>query len=89
MNTVWSTLIQGAEMLDQTRALRFCDRFRDRYLAAFAIPYGIEILEIGFGTGTLSRSLKRWYPYSRIVGLDRNSAFVEFASVRAPEMQYI
>jgi hypothetical protein len=76
-------------MLDQTRALRFCDRFRDRYLATFAIPDGIDILQISFRTGTLSRSLKRWYPYSRIIGLYCDSAFVKFASVRAPEMQYI
>ncbi len=89
MNTIWSTYVQTAEMLDQTRVLRFADCFRDQYRAAFAIPDGGSMLEIGAGTGALSRSLKRWYPGTQVVGLDRDSAFIDFAAKRAPEIRYL
>lgn len=89
MNTIWSTYIQRAEMLDQTRKLRFADCFQAQYQAVFDIPDNARILEIGCGTGALSRSLGRWYPNTDITGIDRDSTFVQFAASRAANLTYI
>nr|MBQ4318181.1 class I SAM-dependent methyltransferase [Clostridia bacterium] len=79
MNTVWSDSIQGIGTLDTSRSLRFDDRFADKYRQAFGIADGSRILEIGCGTGALARSLGRWYNSCSVTGIDRDSAFVDYA----------
>ncbi len=89
MNTDWSAYIQGVGTLHQSRTLRFSDRFRAGYMDAFSIPDGQRILELGCGTGALAQALRRWYPRSRIVGLDRDSAFVAFAREHCPAAEFL
>ncbi|MCL2287498.1 MAG: class I SAM-dependent methyltransferase [Firmicutes bacterium] len=89
MNTIWSTYLQKPETLYQTRELRFDDRFKRNYITAFNICHAQNILEIGAGPGALTQALKRWYPGTYIVGSDRDSAFVEFAKARAPDIDFV
>lgn len=79
MNTAWSTYVQRINTLHLSRSLRFSDLFKEKYTSAFSIDGRKSILEIGCGTGALSQALHRWYPEFSITGIDRDSAFIEFA----------
>jgi len=89
MNTLWSTQLQTAETLYQTRRLRFDDRFREHYTRVFGLDDSRSILEIGAGPGALTQALARWYPNAEVTGSDRDSAFVAFAQARAPHIKFI
>lgn len=89
MHTIWSERIQSAAMLAASRRLRFDDRFRDRYLDAFALDAGHgRMLEVGCGPGALAGALRRWYPGAEITGLDRDSAFVAYAAAHEPGIAF-
>lgn len=88
MNTIWSTFIQSTGTLYDSRALRFADMFKSKYTDAFGIGGNSEILEIGCGPGALAQSLARWYPSARIVGIDRDSNFIDFAKSSAPQIEF-
>lgn len=89
MNTQWSTYVQRAETLYQSRVLRFSDRFREKYKNAFAIDEKASILEIGCGPGALSEALTKWYPRSNVIGTDRDSNFIAFAKKKAPTVTFL
>lgn len=91
MNTDWSDCVQGIRTLYESRRLRFDDRFRNLYapllgLDEFDAP---RILEVGCGPGALAEALLRWKPGAVITGVDRDSAFVEFARGRVPGANFI
>lgn len=88
MNTIWSTYIQSIGTLYDSRALRFADMFKSKYTDVFGIDGKAEILEIGCGPGALAQSLARWYPSARIVGIDRDSNFIDFAKRTAPQIEF-
>lgn len=88
MNTVWSTYIQKIDTLYLSRQLRFSDMFKEKYQKAFQIDGKQKILEIGCGPGALSQALHRWYPKAEIIGIDRDSSFIDFASRQAPEITF-
>ena len=87
-NTLWSDYIQRIGTLYLSRALRFDDTFKQKYVSAFAIEGKKDILEIGCGPGALCESLHKWYPNANIVGVDRDSRFIEFAKAQAPEIKF-
>ncbi|NLG88359.1 MAG: class I SAM-dependent methyltransferase, partial [Clostridiaceae bacterium] len=89
MNTIWSTYIQKIDTLYLTRTLRFSDIFKEKYQKAFKIDNKRKILEIGCGPGALSQALYRWYPNAEIVGIDRDSNFIDFASKQAPQIVFM
>jgi len=89
MNTVWSDMVQGVGTLYHSRALRFSDLFREKYMETFRIEDGTRLLEVGCGPGALIEALGRWYPRAELVGLDRDSRFVEFASGRVPSARIV
>lgn len=89
MSELWSKNVQGINTLYTSRLLRFSDVQRDKYLAAFGIADGASILEIGCGPGALSQALKRWYPASKIIGMDYDSAFVDFAKKHSADIEFI
>lgn len=88
MNTVWSTYIQSISTLYYSRALRFADIFRNKYVATFALETPHSILEIGCGPGALAQSLSRWYPQTKVYGIDRDSNFIDFAKKQAPQIAF-
>ena len=88
MNTLWSSRIQTAEMLYQSRALRFSDAFAPLYRPALRLDGAREVLEIGCGPGALAQALARWYPNARVRGVDRDSGFIAFAREKAPQIEF-
>ncbi len=88
MNTIWSTYIQSIGTLYDSRALRFADMFKSKYTDVFGINGKSRILEIGCGPGALAQSLARWYPSARVVGIDRDSNFIDFAKSIAPQIEF-
>ena len=88
VNTTWSTCVQRPELLYFTRKIRFSDVFRDKYTEALKIDGRRKILEIGCGPGALTQALHRWYPDAEVIGTDRDSRFVEFASKMAPGLTF-
>lgn len=89
MNTKWSTYVQKEETLYQSRALRFSDRFREKYTSVFDIGTKASILEIGCGPGALSESLALWYPDAAITGADRDTNFIAFARKKVPHIRFV
>ena len=89
MNTVWSSYIQNVGTLAASRALRFADCFREEYTRAFQMEPGSRVLEIGCGPGNLAQALARWYPGSRITGMDRDSGFIRYARKNAPGIDFL
>lgn len=79
MNTIWSDNIQNIGTLYHSRTLRFSDTYKEAFQNAFCIGKNAGILEIGCGPGALTQSLARWYPDAAITGIDRDSAFIQFA----------
>lgn len=86
-NEIWSTYIQGAEMLYRTRSIRFRNEYREQYIKAMGLKDGINILEIGCGPGLLCHRLKEWLPDSSITGLDRDEYFIEYAKAKSLERE--
>lgn len=82
---VWSTFIQRPETLYRTRAIRFRDERKDRFLDALGFKDGMSILEVGCGPGALCHALGRWLPASPITGVDGDSAFIEYAIQKSRE----
>lgn len=89
MNTIWSTYIQKIGTLYDIRTLRFSDIFKDKYLDAFNLKDQQDILEIGCGPGALAESISRWYPDSKVTGIDRDSNFVEYAKSKASHINFL
>ena len=70
--------------MDLSREARFQDDRRDYLLHLLRLRPGMSVLEVGCGPGALSRKLARWLgPESRVIGIDRDSAFIEYARERA------
>lgn len=88
MNNIWSTYVQSIDTLYLSRTLRFSDIFKEKYQKAFKIDGKQKILEIGCGPGALSQALYRWYPNAEIIGIDRDSNFVDFASRQAHQLVF-
>lgn len=89
MNTVWSTYIQKIGTLYLSRSLRFSDVFKKSYINAFIIDDKHSMLEIGCGPGALTQSIHRWYPNAEVIGTDRDSEFIEFASNQTTTIKFI
>jgi len=85
-HTIWSIYIQRPETLYKTRKLRFRDENRQLFLEALGLKDGMSILEVGCGPGAFCHALERWLPNSKITGLDRDSAFVEYAIKKSREL---
>lgn len=89
MNTIWSTYLQGIGTLYNSRSLRFSELFQSKYKNIFEIDNKQKILEIGCGPGALAESLSRWYPNAQVTGIDRDSNFINFASMKVPHIKFL
>lgn len=89
MNTIWSDYVQNIGTLYFSRTLRFSDEYKEKYMGAFRMEDKKRILEIGCGPGALTQSLARWYPSAEIIGIDRDTAFIQFAGQQAPHIKFM
>lgn len=85
-STIWSSFVQRPETLYKTRALRFRDENKQPLLKALGFENKTSILEVGCGPGAFCHALERWLPVSEIAGLDRDSAFIEYARRKSGEL---
>lgn len=53
--------------------------FLERYLAGVELPENASVLEIGCGSGAVSRRVARWPGVTRVDGLDVSEALLEYA----------
>jgi ubiquinone/menaquinone biosynthesis C-methylase UbiE len=82
----WSKAIQGVDLLDRSREMRFRDDQVQLLLRVFDLGSARTIAELGCGPGALARALGRWLgPNVRIVGVDLDANFVRHAQRRAAE----
>lgn len=91
MENFWSENVQGVLTLYLSRKLRFHDCFQSQYTDLFCLDpkKKLRILEIGCGPGALCGALHRWYPNAEIVGIDRDSKFIEYAKQNEPDVQFL
>ncbi|MDE7274667.1 MAG: methyltransferase domain-containing protein [Lachnospiraceae bacterium] len=92
MNTIWSDYFQNIGTLYLSRTLRFSDVYKEKYQSAFCIDdtnRNLKMLEVGCGPGALTQSLARWYPNADIIGVDRDTSFIDFAAQQAPQIQFV
>jgi ubiquinone/menaquinone biosynthesis C-methylase UbiE len=68
------------ERLGEVLELRAADHRQREMLAAYLseieVPPGSRVLEVGCGTGCVSRTLARWPGVAEVVGLDPSSVFL-------------
>ena len=91
MNELWSRQLQGVQPPSGGRRPRFQDCIKPHWPARFGLPArpGLRILEIGCGPGALAQALHRWYPDAALVGLDRDSRFIDFARRQVPGVTFL
>ncbi len=58
MNTDWSNYVQTPEELYRSRALRFNGLNKDVWLRAMGIQSGMNVLEVGCGSGIFCHRIK-------------------------------
>lgn len=96
MPDVWATVTE----LDPTAQERMADvletrgadprqqAMRQTFLADVAFPPGAEVLEVGCGTGVLTRVLAGLPPVDRVVGVDIAESLLDRARERAPDIEF-
>jgi SAM-dependent methyltransferase len=65
---------------------RWSTRLADRFLDVVAVPDPARVLDVGSGTGNLSRAVARRWPGCEVVGVDPSARFVEAARDRTTEL---
>ncbi|HPC45782.1 MAG TPA: ubiquinone/menaquinone biosynthesis methyltransferase [Candidatus Latescibacteria bacterium] len=62
--------------------------WRRRALKGISLPHRAVILDVGCGTGSVIRLLKRRFRSARYLGIDLSSRMLEKASLREPESDF-
>lgn len=57
----------------------------ERHLSLLSVPEQGRILDIGCGSGSMTRAMARAHPTAQVVGIDIRSNYLEFARARAAE----
>lgn len=87
MNTLWSNKIQSILNLESSRELRFRDDRKELFLNLLGVKEGMAVVDVGCGPGVITRKLsKRLGENSKIIGIDRDSNFIEHAKKVAEEI---
>lgn len=85
-NKIWSENIQGILNLDLSREMRFRDDRKDLFLNLLGLKPGMTVVDIGCGTGAITRKLSKWLGgKSQIIGIDRDTVFINYANKKAKE----
>lgn len=82
--TRYSSAVQGALLLDFSRERRFRDDRSALLLDLLGLRPAMTVADLGCGPGALTRKLAAWLgPSSRIIGVDQDGAFLEYARRKA------
>lgn len=85
MNKMWSTYVQTSEELYHSRSVRFREDNKDKWINAIKVKNGMNVLEVGCGSGLLSNRIKKLLPKCTITGIDRDADHISFARRKAIE----
>jgi ubiquinone/menaquinone biosynthesis C-methylase UbiE len=96
MPDVWATVAEldptaqerMAEVLETRGADPRQQEMRRTFLADVAFPAGAEVLEVGCGTGVLTRVLAGLPTVDRVVGVDIAEALLDRARELAPDIEF-
>ncbi|MDR3314335.1 MAG: methyltransferase domain-containing protein [Oscillospiraceae bacterium] len=86
MSNHWSQYIQSAEELYRSRALRFHAGNRALWLRAIGAAEGMDVLEVGCGSGYFCHHFAEHLPGTRVTGLDADAGFIAYAKAKAAEL---
>ena len=78
----WS-LIQSAEVLEESRASRFKPEWRQTLLGYLGLRPGMQVLEVGCGPGTLAPYLAEGVAPGSVTGVDLDEEFIARAREKA------
>lgn len=89
----WSR-IQPADALETSRAYRFRPEWRPLLLQYFGITPGMQVLEVGCGSGTFAPYLAEGVGPGHVTGLDLDERFIDRACRKAeaagsPNLDYV
>ncbi len=82
-----SVVLRLTEILELRAADRQQRAMREAYLSEIEFPMGARVLEVGCGTGPVTRALARWARVGEVVGVDPSPVFIAKARELAAEMQ--
>jgi len=82
--SIANTDVSLQQRLAQALELRAADRAQhemlESYLSELNLPHGARVLEVGSGTGAISRAISRLPSVSSVVGVDPSPVFVDKAN---------
>jgi ubiquinone/menaquinone biosynthesis C-methylase UbiE len=78
MDNIWSKSILPIDTIDTIRNLRFNKKNMYAYKNILPIKNENKILDIGCGTGSLTRSLYACYDNIKIIGIDYDSEYIKY-----------
>ena len=79
MKATWSKNIHTPDFLFRHRSWRFDDKNKDLFIKYLAFNEGGRIIELGCGPGVLCGKIKKWFPSSKVIGIDNDAEFINFA----------
>jgi ubiquinone/menaquinone biosynthesis C-methylase UbiE len=89
MDKVWSNSLLGIESLDIVRNLRFHKNNAKNYLNVLPIKNNQNILDIGCGSGSLTRCLYDWFKGNLLItGIDFDEEYIEYCKNMAIKNNY-
>lgn len=84
---VWSTWVQSVESLNSSRERRFRDEARDILWPVLGLFKRATVVDVGCGSGAVTRALARWLgPGCVVYGVDRDANFIAYARRQARAM---
>jgi len=86
MDFYWSTYVQDPELLYKTRAVRFHDGNKASWLNLLKVKNGMDVLDVGCGSGVFCHRIKTYMPGVKITGLDFDTANIEYARAKTAEL---
>jgi len=85
MQNLWSEYVQSSEELFLSRQLRFRRDNGDLWLDAMKLSVGMNVLEVGAGSGPFCLRIKELMPSVTVTGLDRDEGHLDYAKAKASE----
>ena len=86
MKNLWSNFVQTSEELYLSRRLRFRHDNGQLWLDAMGLKEGMNILEVGAGSGPFCHRIKELMPSTVVTGLDRDEGHIEYAKNKSKEL---
>ncbi|MDR1465504.1 MAG: class I SAM-dependent methyltransferase [Oscillospiraceae bacterium] len=86
MNDDWSQFEQTSEELWRSRALRFHEGNQALWLDALGVRDGMDVLEVGCGSGIFCHRIRQFMPGARVTGLDFDTGHIAYAQAKNAEL---